>query len=1147
MTESYSVLNQGQENELELFGYKTVWWRQALCVVGHIISLGFLQLLFYWRPELDVWCRCAPCRLMEADVVLIRTTDEHREYSKRKVLEISPCTGGSKPVHQIVTEKNSIISKLITEPEGRMRYMEVQKIRYAWNTVEGKFQRIGVLDEELSCLDIYSKFGSGLSPEDREIRQRVCGPNSIEVKIKPVWVLLFKEIFNPFYVFQAYSICLWLSNNYVEYACAILAMTLVSVAATIYNLRAQSVKLHKMSISFNSIMVTVLHKNGELKEVEAQSLVPGDVIVLAETNRSLPCDAILISGGCTVNEGMLTGESVPVTKIPLPCSEGSVPWKTQSGDDYKKHVLFCGSELIQTKAQSQELVKAVVLQTGFNTTKGDLLKSILYNKSINVKLHRQAMYVVLILVVFTLGEAVYTAVIFTYYEASVQDTVLMCLIVLSVAVNAALPASLTLGLLYAQTRLKKLGIFCISPQRINLAGQLNLFCFDKTGTLTEDFLDLHGVVPFSGGSFQDIHFFTTGKTLPWGPLLGAMTSCHSLIMLNGKMLGDPLDVKMFEGTGWEFKSHAAHRTKDGELISCTLVKPAAGAGEDPVEGIAILHQFPFSSSLKRMSVITQIIGERDLTVFVKGAPEVVIELCKPGTVPPNVSEKLDYYTTQGFRVIGLAYRLFMNESLPDLHHIERDMIETDLIFLGLLILENRLKPETISVLQELAAANIRNVMITGDNLQTALNIGTNCGMIPKSSKLILVEANEPQKHVPASITWKTIIQNEENKHKESVLLNGTIFARMTPRQKSSLIEEFQKIDYHVGMCGDGANDCGALKMANVGISLSELEASVASPFTSNIPNIKCVTTLIKEGRNALVSSFTVFKFLTMVTLLALTSFVLLFLKQALLGNIQFTLQDIGIMVVFSLTASLNGPAPKLAPYRPPGQLLSPSLLLSVTLHCLLNIALEVTAFLLLQQQPWINESDVISACQPLNHSTGNVTTTEVASASAASLVTTVFFISSMNYIVLEFVFSKGRPFRKRLHTNYLLSFMMVLQVAVLLFLLFADIESVYTALELACTPYYWRVYILIMGLVHFAVSYAIEEGIIENRSLWLWLKRRSNYQSKSLYRKLQRRSETDTEWPPQNRTDYAIKSVSVTDRDILVIQNASYQPPTAND
>eukprot|EP00079_Xenopus_tropicalis_P025475 XP_012818778.1 PREDICTED: probable cation-transporting ATPase 13A4 isoform X1 [Xenopus tropicalis] len=1186
MTEKYALLNQGEDNEMEVFGYRTVRWRRALCIIGYIFSLGFLRALFYWKPEVDIWCQCIPCSLSEADVILLKTTDDHREFLKKKVMEISDYTQGSKSGHQ-VTKKNSIIEKSLMKKTGKIRYVEAKKIRYVWNTIEGKFKKIGNLEEELSCSDIHSKFGSGLTAEEQAIRQQICGPNSIEVEVTPIWILLIKEIFNPFYIFQAYSLCIWMSCGYLEFSSVILAMTILSVIATVYNLRVQSVKLHKMSISYNSIMVTVLHKNGEVKEVESQSLVPGDVIILSENKRFLPCDAILISGGCTVNEGMLTGESTPVSKVSLPWVESSMPWKLQCGEDYKRHVLFCGTEVIQTKAHGLDLVKAVVLQTGFNTAKGDLVRAILYNKPMNIKLHREAMRFLLVLVFIALLGVAYTAAAFKKNGASVHEIVLMSFLMLTIAVNATLPASLTLGLLYGQTRLKKLGIFCISPQRIILAGQLNLVCFDKTGTLTEDSLDLLGVLPSNDKSFQDIHLFSSGKAIPWSPLLGAIASCHSLIMVDGKMQGDPLDLKMFEGTGWEFESHASHGTKDGESISCTMVKPGPSAEEVPVEGIAILHQLPFSSSLQRMSVIAQITGETDLTVFMKGAPEMVVKFCKPETVPHNISTKLDYYTTQGFRVIGLAYRLLEKEGLPAIEHLERDMIEADLIFLGLLILENRLKPETNPVLQELSTAKIRNVMVTGDNLQTALNIGKHCGMVPKSSKMIIIEASEPQKDVPASLTWKIITENQENGYKESfqgfhtvmndkwnpntsqpeefhfaidgksfqimlqhfynvvpkVLLNGTIFARMTPKQKSSLVEEFRKLEYNVGMCGDGANDCGALKMANVGVSLSELEASVASPFTSKIPNIECVPMLIKEGRNTLVASFSMFKFLSVLTMIALTALVFLFWKYTFLSNFQYLMQDVAIVIPVCLTGSLNGPAPKLAPFRPPGQLLSPSLLLSVFLHVLLTVGLQVTAYVLLQQQPWYNESDVFSACLPFNHSAENIIA-KVPTITETYLATTIWIVTGMNYIVIEIVFSKGRPFRQPLYTNYLLIISIILQFAAFLFFLFGDLEVIYTTFEAVCTPFYWRVYILVMVLVHFVLSYAIEEGILENRNLWLLIKRLCNYQSKSQYRKLQRRLMMDTEWPPQNRTDYAIKSVSVMDSKILVIKNASYQPPT---
>ncbi|CAJ0948319.1 unnamed protein product, partial [Ranitomeya imitator] len=323
----------------------------------------------------------------------------------------------------------------------------------------------------------------------------------------------------------------------------------------------------------------------------------------------------------------------------------------------------------------------------------------------------------------------------------------------------------------------------------------------------------------------------------------------------------------------------------------------------------------------------------------------------------------------------------------------------------------------------------------------------------------------------------------------------------------------------------------ALKMAHAGISLSELEASVASPFTSKIPNIECVPLLIKEGRNSLVTSFSLFKFLTMFQLIGIVCMIFLFWgdewktafntrdghceylvmpfglcnspvifqdfgndifrdmlstsvivylddilifspdidshrrdvgrvfdllqanslnanlekwppfassrfsparwtpgcertkyhltiysKNTLLGNYQYLMQDLAINITVTLTMSLNHPAPKLAPYRPSGHLLSPPLLLSIFMHLTFALIVQTTAFFLLQQQPWYNETDVFSACLPLNHSTVNVTVRGHGHAENF-LTTTIFPITGFHMIIEEIVFAKGKPFRQPLYTN----------------------------------------------------------------------------------------------------------------------------------
>ncbi|XP_042526258.1 probable cation-transporting ATPase 13A5 [Dipodomys spectabilis] len=1168
-----ALLNQGEENELEVFGYHTQNLRRALCLVTSMLTCGVLQLVFYWRPEWRVWSNCVPCTLQEADTVLLRTTDEFQRYMRKKVFCLYlatlkfPISKNSK--EPLVADRHSVINQAVMKPELKLRCIQVQKIRYVWDYSEKRFRKVGLLEDSNSCYDIHHTFGLGLTSEEQEVRRLVCGPNAIEVEIQPIWKLLVKQVLNPFYVFQAFTLTLWLSQGYIEYSVAIIILTFISIVLSVYDLRQQSVKLHNLVEDHNKVQVTIFVKDKGLQELESRLLVPGDILILPGKFQ-MPCDAILIDGSCVMNEGMLTGESIPVTKTPLSHTDNTMPWKSHSLEDYRKHVLFCGTEVIQVRPSGQGPVRAVVLQTGYNTAKGDLVRSILYPRPLNFKLYSDAFKFMVFLACLGVVAFFYGLGIYMYHEIPPRDTATMALILLTVTVPPVLPAALTIGIVYAQKRLKKQKIFCISPQRINMCGQINLVCFDKTGTLTEDGLDLWGTVPAADSCFQEVHSFASGKALPWGPLCAAMASCHSLILLDGTIQGDPLDLKMFEGTAWKMEDNNMDLYKFGMSNSNPTIRPGPKASQSPVEAITILRQFPFSSSLQRMSVITQLAGEGHFHVYMKGAPEMVARFCRPESVPKNFPQELRNYTVQGFRVIALAHRALKTGRLSEVENLEREKVESELTFLGLLIMENRLKKETKPVLKELSEAHIRTIMVTGDNLQTAITVAKNSEMIPPGSQVIIVEANEPEELVPAAVSWQLVENQETGPGKKNetyiplgnssipegergsyyhfamsgktyqvlfqhfyslllkILVNGTIFARMSPGQKSSLVEEFQKLNYYVGMCGDGANDCGALKMAHAGISLSEQEASVASPFTSKIANIECVPHLIREGRAALVSSFGIFKYLTMYGIIQGVGILLLYWQLQIFGNYQYLVQDMVITLMVCLTMSWTHAYPKLAPYRPAGQLLSPPLLLSIFLNTCFTGIVQVCAFLSVKQQPWYCEVYRYSECFRANQSnfstngsvernwTGNATLVPGSVVSFES--TTLWPIITFNCITVAFIFSKGKPFRKPIYSNYTFSFLLTSAFGMTIFILFSDSEDLYQKLEFIPTITSWRVSILVASLTHFCVAFFVEDAVLQNRELWLLIKKEFGFYSKSQYRIWQRKLAADPTWPPTNRT-----------------------------
>uniref|UniRef100_A0A671XJQ2 ATPase 13A3 n=1 Tax=Sparus aurata TaxID=8175 RepID=A0A671XJQ2_SPAAU len=805
------------------------------------------------------------------------------------------------------------------------------------------------------------------------------------------------DVLNPFYIFQLFSVILWSAEDYYYYATAIVLMSVISIATSLYTIKKQYVMLHDMVAAHSVLRVSVCRGNKDIEQAMSTELVPGDVILIPANGMIMPCDAVLTHGTCIVNESMLTGESVPVTKTSLP-SSGEEAASSYDMEEHKRHTLFCGTQVIQTRFYAGELVKAVVVRTGFSTEKGQLVRSILYPKPTDFKLYHDA-YLFLLCLVGVAGIGfIYTIILSIMNKVPAKTIIIESLDIVTITVPPALPAAMTAGIVYAQRRLKRVGIFCISPQRINMCGQLNLVCFDKTGTLTEDGLDLWGIQRAEDGRLVNSTF------------VACMATCHSLTKIEGELSGDPLDLKMFNATGWILEEPTEEETALHNPIMPTVVRPP----KHTVPEIGIVRQFPFSSALQRMSVVVRRLGEKHMDAYLKGAPEVVASLCKQHTVPQSFTETLETYTRQGFRVIALAHRQLESKlSWHKVQSLSRDLIETNMDFLGLIIMQNKIKEETAGVLQELRQANIRTLMVTGDNMLTAISVARDCGMVRSHEKVIIADAVPPKDLHPASITWRYTENPAQTIKDTSVPSAGDHVILETHRHHH--MHYFPSLcspsSYTVGMCGDGANDCGALKRAHSGISLSELEASVASPFTSSTPNISCVPNLIREGRAALITSFCVFKFMALYSIIQYLSVTLLYSVSTLYLKCIYLLNPAWKELVWR---------------RPPSSLISGPLLCSVLtqiITCL--VACNVSSSGL-----------SLNVTSPHDHK--NIKNYEN---------TTLFYVSSFQYLAVAIVFSKGKPFRQPSYKNWPFMLSCLCLYTFLLFIMLYPVSAIDSFLE----------------------------------------------------------------------------------------------------
>ena len=304
----------------------------------------------------------------------------------------------------------------------------------------------------------------------------------------------------------------WISNDLAEidfkfsfeyelYAGAILAITVLSIIILVYSIRSESIKLEQMVSGDGKKEVERQKNSGEIKKMTANKLLPGYCVKFTD-NQMIPADCYVVSldhGELIVDESMLTGEAVAVTKTPINTSTIA---RTNDGpinlDHAKLHIVHAGTKILSVRGT----VYGIVFRTGFNTSKGSMIRSILFPKPLSIKFERDGIKFIGIMAIVALGGFIFSTIVSTAACLSAGAIALKSLDIITIIVPPALPAALGVGLVYAQFRLKKTGIFTTQPQRINLAGGINLALFDKTGTLTESGLSLLGVKEVIDGQLR---------------------------------------------------------------------------------------------------------------------------------------------------------------------------------------------------------------------------------------------------------------------------------------------------------------------------------------------------------------------------------------------------------------------------------------------------------------------------------------------------------------------------------------------------------------------------------------------------------------------------------------------------------------------
>eukprot|EP00002_Diphylleia_rotans_P033447 TRINITY_DN7112_c0_g1_i1.p1 TRINITY_DN7112_c0_g1~~TRINITY_DN7112_c0_g1_i1.p1 ORF type:complete len:1215 (-),score=179.41 TRINITY_DN7112_c0_g1_i1:162-3806(-) len=1126
-------------------------YRDMIYAVMMLISGGIVSLISRWYPIHHI-------RLIKKRATIIDATWLILKHADGEIYSAQVYSIGS-----IASESD------VSNAQPTFKYFTHRCRRYVFNPNELVFEKV-TFTTNLSYKEIYDSYSRGIKTQkEYDTARQLHGSNIIEIPLKSNIGLLLDEVLHPFFVFQLFSIGLWLLENYYIYAIAILVISSLSAISSLVQTKRNILALKEMAEFECEIKV---QRFGEPFVVSSGSLVPGDIIEL-QNNMKVPCDLILMNGECIMNESSLTGESIPVLKSSLPFVENEVNPKLYNFEEDTKYTLYAGTIVIQTRYYVGSPVKALVIKSGYATAKGKLVSSILFPKPTSFKFYEDSFKFVAFLFCIAILGFFYSLFYLLREEIDVYVVLLRAGDLVTIVVPPALPVAMTIGTSFAIERLKKASISCISPNRINVCGKIDMVCFDKTGTLTEEGLDVLGAVDSQQRRFGA---FVDDLTQSPPHLLHAMATCHSLTIVDGQIIGDPLDIKMFAATKWILQEPNEEQQFD-TIIPTIIKSPENGTHAQFVE-YGIIRRFDFSSSLQRMSVIAKDLERPGLHLFAKGSPEKISQLCIPETVPTDFNERLEEFTKEGYRVIALGYRALEKMTFLKAQKVSRSEVETGLTFAGLLVLQNRLKPTTKGVIEKLSRAKIKSVMVTGDNALTGISVARNCHIVSERIPVYLgdvvniedewgantapydvaVVGDVFQLNAKKTIIWKNvdhpgvylhpltlqpvplssnptsqkylsehmstpyslcmtgtlfetlhqmkclsiterdqgllsqvIIETDAgpgvNKYGllgtfqsescveepqdnldyttirlqvfEKALKSSRVFARMSPDHKAQLVGEYNSIGFCTAFCGDGANDCGALKAAQVGISLSEAEASIAAPLTSHIPTIDCVETTIREGRAALATSFQCFKFMALYSLVQFTSVLQMYTLGITLGDFQFLFIDLFLILPLAVTMGRTGAYEKLSSKQPTANLMSGVVLASIIGQTIIQFSFQVGTHIHATKQGFYKPTEPDGDPYALEGYDNTV----------------IFLFSNFQYIIVAVAFSiVSKPFRQPFYRNTSFTVTIVLKWLLCLSVVLFPQASTQTLLQIVGLPLDFRLQIGALAFANLSASALLE-------------------------------------------------------------------------
>ncbi|KAG6619896.1 P-type ATPase (P-ATPase) Superfamily [Phytophthora cinnamomi] len=750
-----------------------------LYLLGTVMTHGLMLLFQIWSVRVKAFIKYTPVTsLDEATFVMV----------------VPRSFKGKSSIVEIIRPKHADGSSA-----GRP-YFLFQKHKYV--AVEEAGDKGGVLFRKLKApttelVQFYLESRGLTSEREVEAQLDLYGKNEFSIP-QPNFVDMFKQqLLEPLTVFQIFSVCLYMLDEYWQYSLFTLGMILMFEGVTVMSRLKNLQTLRGMG---NKAREVYVYREKTWKKVNSDMLVPGDVIsVKRETDgdhdNMVPCDCLLLDGSAVLNEATLTGESVPQMKeaIGTKMSPQDLAEQLDMKSGHKVHVLFGGTTVMQADTSSEgqsaaTLVKmiphapdngctAYVLRTGFSSSQGKLVRMIEFSSGKVTGSSWDAYGLAFLLLIFALLSSGYVLRHGIAQKGKITfELLLRCVLIITSVIPAELPMQTAMAVNSALLNLVKLSIFCTEPFRISLAGKVDICLFDKTGTLTTDQLTAVGVV--CEDTTTPTPAAPSDNVLGHVPMIAAnldatlvLAGCQSLVQIDGKMVGDPVEEASIRAIDFSYDAATRQCQAKKDLERASERRWGQGINQKDVF-VQIMHRNHFASKLQRMSVVAKVhLGDKGMRCLVRKDSGDILKVLKDSSHQVSmITGDATLTAVHVSKEVGIITRpaLILSESSSPSDPLKWTSADDD------------------SVLASYKSGDIKILVKKYD--------------LCVNGKA-LIAAGEVD-----DVIWKN-------------LEHIRVYARMTPELKEKVLTLLKTHGHHTLMCGDGGNDVGALKQAHIGVAL----------------------------------------------------------------------------------------------------------------------------------------------------------------------------------------------------------------------------------------------------------------------------------------------------------------------------------------